>query len=153
MRWRVLIALAVLVGLTAFAPAPFLKPKKKPGQPRQMEGLWEQVTRNDVRPPGRGYLKQTIRIEPGMWSFELGGKIDRRAARATVYFLKVNPSATPPTFDLRRKEDDPQPAGRGIYELNGDGLRIAYSWSGIRPDDLYANKPSVVRFLLRRVTK
>jgi uncharacterized protein (TIGR03067 family) len=154
MRARLLIALVALLGLTAFAPAPFLKRKEKLAPAARLEGLWEVVSRNGGRPLPKGTMTYNVRIEPGRWLFERDAGVAKGGAgRVTAYFLKVDANASPPTFDLRRKENDPTPYGRGIYELKGDELRIAYSWSGTRPDNLTTRKAREWLMTLRRAKK
>jgi uncharacterized protein (TIGR03067 family) len=148
MRYRVAAALVVIVGLTAFAPAPFIKPTRKVPPPR-LEGEWEIVSRNSWKMSPKGTVKSRVRIQPGKWAFvrDSGG-----VARTTaVYHLKVDTSTSPATFDLRHKENDATPYGCGIFEIKGDEMRAAYSWSASRPDALDSKKAHVYRMVLRRV--
>jgi uncharacterized protein (TIGR03067 family) len=48
---------------------------------------------------------------------------------AEKYTLTVNPTKNPKWFDLRPKGKEGQ-ATIGIYEINGDWLRVCYTYSG-----------------------
>jgi uncharacterized protein (TIGR03067 family) len=147
MRWQVLAALVAFVGLTAFAPAPFL-PKKK-GPPVRLEGLWEMLPDHEGR--SKDTAKYNILIEPGKWTFETVGGRGRGKGGKVAYFLSYDDKASPPTFDLRRAEKDPQPYGRGVYEIKGKQLRITYSFDGFRPEKVDTLKGGIFRMTLRRM--
>ncbi len=160
MHLRILAAVASFGLLTAFAPAPFLPKNKAAAPPGQLQGLWEVTARNGavLGKLGKGGFgkggptTQTILIEPGKWTFQ--SQLASGTSRQTPYFLKVYPNARPATFDLRRREDDPLPYGKGIYEVNGDELRVAYRFSGDRPAKFDQDGGArVVLFTLRRVKK
>ncbi|MBY0228806.1 MAG: hypothetical protein K2W96_05990 [Gemmataceae bacterium] len=126
----------------AFAPAPFL-PRKKPVA--ALEGAWVQVAaggRPVVR-AARGNL--TIVIGGGRWSFDRDNGPGGKPAR-TAYFLSHDGT----TFDLRRAASDPKPYGLGIWRIDGDDLRIAYGWSGVRPTAFDASGPNFFNMVLRR---
>jgi uncharacterized protein (TIGR03067 family) len=148
MRYRVAAGLVAVLGLTAFAPAPFVKPTKKE-PPARLEGVWRVVSRNNWKMSTKGPVKARVRIEPGKWHFEREAAASYRSTGS--YFLKVDASASPPTFDLRRNEDDAEPYGCGVFELKGDELRVAYSWSATRPDGLNSKKAHVYHMTLQRM--
>jgi uncharacterized protein (TIGR03067 family) len=125
MYWRWLLALTAILGLTAFAPAPFEKPDKKATSPRELQGTWSVVSVDrggGVKTLPRN-ARAKVRIDKDTWTF-LTTIRDR--ARETRYFLVLDPKKNPKQFDLKRQADGPVTL-RGIYHLEGDTLKVVYA--------------------------
>src|SRR5215211_1156208 len=77
MRIRFLaLAIVALIGLTAFAPAPFVKPDRKRGRGgdllAQLQGTWSIAKKERMGPNGqvsKYSTAQKIRIEKDLWQF------------------------------------------------------------------------------------
>jgi hypothetical protein len=157
---RILAAFGSLTLVTGFAPAPFLVKPPSLARGSQLDGRWEIISRDGTPPPGKGKGKGKatkgvthIDIGQGKWVFQ--SSLAAGGARSTSYFLKVNDGARPMEFDLLRGEDAANPHGKGVFELFGDELRIAYRFtSGGRPKSVEDDgPPRVVRLTLRRARK
>lgn len=150
MRYRIVLALLALGGLTAFAPAPFVEKKKPAPTAGLLEGVWERVSFNGGKLPAPGGQRMFIRVEMGKWTFESENNPKGPPRRKVVYFLKLDRTASPPVFELRRQETDPEAYGRGTFEVKGNELSISYSF-GYRGRASAA--PREFRMSLRRVSK
>src|SRR4051794_33679219 len=106
MKTRLLLGCLVLLGATAFAPAPF---PRRPGRARdtvavdQIQGTWiilklEMTDDRGGRADQGNYLSE-VRIENNRWSF-----IYRNSrSQPVVYELAIRASNTPAQIDLTRQ--------------------------------------------------
>jgi uncharacterized protein (TIGR03067 family) len=124
---RLLLGLAAILGLTAFAPAPLGKPDKKVNPSSQdLQGTWSVISAE--RGGGRAVRSRAstrkVRIDKDKWSFlttTRGG-----TERAISYFLVLDSRKEPKQFDLKRQADG-RVTLHGIYRLEGDTLKVAYA--------------------------
>jgi hypothetical protein len=142
MRIR-LIALAVmaLIGLTAFAPAPFTRNDRRRGHGGDvldaLQGTWSVTEKVRMGPNGTlmNYsTRQKLRIENDDWSFvsalaaKGGGGIARGkggpARRA--YKIVIDRKRLPVEFRLKRSADDDSDYMVGIVRVTGDTAKILY---------------------------
>src|SRR5947209_1901615 len=99
MRWRVIIALVVLIGLTAFAPVPFPKAKKKSG-PGGLQGTWvvERRENGSGKALPKMDYKMLVRIEGDKWSFLR--IVDGKKSNGPTYTVVLDKS-NPTWLDLK----------------------------------------------------
>ena len=147
MRARLLLSLVATIGLTAFAPAPFPRPRKASAD--QMEGWW--VATEQPVPKAGAVNKLYVEIGQGKWTFRRETRPGGPLTTAASYFMAVDVKASPATYDLRRTLNDVKPYGMGIFRLSGDEMRIAYSWNGVRPEAM-APAPGRYFMILRRTS-
>ena len=103
---RVLAALAIVAALTAFAPAPFPKPGRKPSHGRGLAALqwtWS-VSRSragDKDGVIRSPFRQKVKIQGNRWSFlrEIDGTWQ---ASGITYQITLDDKHNPPHIDLSR---------------------------------------------------
>lgn len=135
MRQFLLMAVGCATAAAAGA-APVPKMKAKRPDAEAFVGTWEAMVPG---PGGQPWEKATwvideklaLRIE----SPEVGG-------RFTPWPLTLSPEQTPKGIDLGKF--------KGIYELDGDEIRVAYRVSGDRPSTVDP-APGVHTYTLRRV--
>jgi uncharacterized protein (TIGR03067 family) len=138
---RCLFALAVIAGLTAFAPAPFPREQRKARESDdavRLMGTWK-VT-NYERPGVNGAaamrysVNMTIRLSPGKWEYVydnnngLGGLGRGAVATNNDYEMKIDTASMP------RKMTMTKDYGAGttmtmnaIYKFEGDKVKILYT--------------------------
>jgi uncharacterized protein (TIGR03067 family) len=139
-RW-IALAVMALVGLTAFAPAPFIKSgrDRNPGDVlAALQGTWSITEKQRAGPNGR-LMKystaQKIRIEKDTWrslsaSEVNGGGVGGGKAKGfgrTSYKIELTSSVRPTEFRLKRT------SGRvetdymvGILQVDGDTVKLLY---------------------------
>jgi uncharacterized protein (TIGR03067 family) len=80
---------------------------------------------------------------------------DRDNKKLFVMTYKLDPSQKPPAIDMTIIEGDASQKGKtakGIYELKGDTLRLAYAFAGARPTEFTTKKGDKhLSFVLKRV--
>jgi hypothetical protein len=153
MPTRLILALIILVGVTAFAPAPFPR-KDRRGTilfgARSMEGLWkvEKVERSNKG----GYLNSTslmshIQIQGGRWIFmrNNGGV----PTPSTNYRLVIHTDRRPIALDGMRDNNN-TPYMLGIIREVNDTIQVLYRFSGNRPADFDSPPEGCWRITLRR---
>jgi uncharacterized protein (TIGR03067 family) len=131
MRVRIVLAFVAVLALTAFAPAPFKKPKPSATSGLEaMQGEWEVVgikrsTGGASKAPG----KMIARIEGTKWSFQISadrlGKGGRTPRTGMEYTIVVGTDRGLNTLDLKRAGVD-TPHVLGIYKIEGDQLLFTY---------------------------
>jgi uncharacterized protein (TIGR03067 family) len=138
MTTRVPFAVLVLLGLTAFAPAPFPRAARAPrGNGLSLEGLqgqWSVVKVQTTRSRGphtdSGTSLDHVRIAGDRWSFVYG----RQARSNDVHYtIRVDARAQPPQLDFFHVgAKDAKPYGQAILKRQGDVVQIMYTWGGAR---------------------
>jgi uncharacterized protein (TIGR03067 family) len=116
MRGRVGLTLLAFVGAMAFAPAPLPRPNRggMGGKDAvEIAGYW-QVEEHKGRP------EVVLLITPNRLKYHPDNP------EAIEYVIRVNPSARPPTYDLRSTWKPGQDY-LGIYRLDGDVLTLCYN--------------------------
>jgi uncharacterized protein (TIGR03067 family) len=141
MRYRLLLGLLALLGLTAFAPAPFPKPPKD--DLKRLAGVWA-VDRYER---GGSSLRSTkakmrLRITGNNWEF-------MRDTQVTAsYVATLDPKAKPPSLNLSGKPGEML----GIYRLDRDQFEMVFNHFGVRerPSSFDKTGQSSYRLVLKR---
>jgi uncharacterized protein (TIGR03067 family) len=143
------IGLATLA--LGFAPAPLPREKKDNKAPKKsasLDGTWALVSLGRggaAKPPPRN-INLKVRIGNGRWAFV------RREPQAIEYEVVIDANANPKTIDLRRP-GAPMPTIRGIWEVEGDTLRMAYfpaKGAEGRPASFDMAQPRLIVMTLRK---
>jgi uncharacterized protein (TIGR03067 family) len=142
-----LLTLALLS--LAFAPAPFPRPSKPSGLKgdlKALQGMWQQIDAPAGHP-----ADVVLTVAGDRFTFSRRGKV------ASDWTARLDPTKTPAALDLRNAR--PPGAGvvpevLGVYVLQGDTLRFAYSLGGpgSRPAAVAAG-PGVQLMSFRRSKK
>lgn len=140
MTTRLLLALLAPFALTAFAPAPFLRPQRErlehPLSLRQLQGTWAVVRLESTRGKGPhldgGTSIKEVQVTGKRWSF-----VYKDDARDTVtYEVRVDLQSKPPRLDLHYLDAEGQtPYGTGILKREGDRVVLMYNWNNSRDGD------------------
>jgi uncharacterized protein (TIGR03067 family) len=138
MYLRLLIVLLVVTGLTAFAPAPFPRPKRDNDQMINLDrfqGTWKVISLETTGVGGRhtriNWSITHIRIAQDRWTF-LQNRIEN-----TTYQIALDPGQKPCTIDYRWPGNQGgQPAMVGIIRRKGDRVDIVYLSGTNRPRNL-----------------
>lgn len=131
-------ALLVLAAVAAAAPAP------KETAADKLQGTWVVVASEDGGEKQKGQVGEKVVIAGDRITLHWGKK------SATVRF-RLDPSRTPGWIDLVNEQQEPSP---GIYELNGDTLKICHPEGGkVRSDKFESRKdsPNDRPLILKRV--
>ncbi len=140
---RTVIGLAfVVVAVAVAAPVPKGMKAKRPDA-ELFVGTWE-IVQSDVngKPRGGKATLWAFDADLNMTSFNQGAE----PKNGTKWAIKLDPEKSPKQIDLIREGSN----YKGIYEWDGDDLRIAYTLGGGRPAT-FDPKPDVYTELLRRV--
>lgn len=131
------LAFALIVALPFAAAAPVPKEVKSRPDPERFVGVWDTV---ESQSNGQEYSK-------ARWTFDEKLKMTSRSPGITeggsVWAIKIDPETKPKTIDIG--------AYPGIYEFDGDDIKIAYKISGERPTEI-DSKNGQYFCRLRRVT-
>jgi uncharacterized protein (TIGR03067 family) len=135
MKARLLLVCVVLFGLTAFAPAPFPRPRRASQDPvavARIQGSWTilklEMTNDKGGKADQGNYLSEIRIENNRWHFVYRNP----GTKPVTYVLAIDANATPASIDLTR-EGESKPYGIGIIVRKGDSIRMLYSFGKQRP--------------------
>jgi uncharacterized protein (TIGR03067 family) len=139
---RIALVLACLVATAAAVAAPVPKAVKKRPDAEVLVGTWETVVseENGRLRAGPGVYRWTFDADLTMWSGPSG-----QTERGVKWAVKITPGQAPKEIDFTSGTT----AHKGIYEFDGESLRIAYT-TGDRPMNFTA-KPGVYYNVLRRV--
>ena len=149
MRIR-LIALAVvgLIGLTAFAPAPFVKSERKRGHGGDvldaLQGTWSMTEKVRMGPNGnltKYSTSQKVRIEKDAWSFvsALGGKgggVGKGKGGGfggLRYKIVIDGKRQPVEFRVKRTNNAETDYMVGIVQVNGGTAKFLYRLGSFGP--------------------
>lgn len=135
MRVTALLAFLVLPVAVA-APVPKALKKQRPDA-EVFVGAWETVVKElDGQP-----------IPKTVWTFDadltMWSKSPGEEGKGGKWPVKIDPDATPKRIDIDTY--------LGIYEFDGDDIRLAYTLNADRPTT-FDRKPGVYNVVLRRVT-
>jgi len=136
MRSRLIVALVVLIALTAFAPAPFPKPGKKTG-PGGLQGTWvveKQQSGAGKEMPKRDY-QMKVRIEGDKWTFlRVTNGQTTTGPGYTIVLDKMNPTwldLKAVTTAIGKGKVKAKGASRvrvqGIYRVEDDTVKFVYT--------------------------
>jgi len=135
MRAAVAVLLTAVAALAAMAaPVPKGLKAKRPDA-EVLVGRWDVLRTEQNGQPLANHAK--------VWTIDADLKMKSLHGNEQVlnWPLKIDPDETPKEIDISHY--------KGIYELDGDDLRVAYSTGGDRPTTFDA-KPDVVIEVLRR---
>jgi uncharacterized protein (TIGR03067 family) len=123
MRTHLLLAVIAVVSL-AFAPAPFPRRERGKDDSKKIEGTWLRLScSGGSLPPVPRPINDVVVIT--------GNRIFYKSSNST-WILTLG-TAGPRTFDLTRPEGGRVGAWIGVYEIDGDTMRICFTSSTERP--------------------
>lgn len=127
---------------TAAVAAPVPKAVKQRTDAEVLVGTWETVVSEEGgrARAGPGVYQWTFDADLTMWSSPSG-----QSERGVKWAVKIAPEQAPKEIDLTNGTT----VYKGIYEFDGDDLRIAYT-TGDRPAN-FDPKPGVYYNVLRRL--
>jgi uncharacterized protein (TIGR03067 family) len=132
-RWHLLIVLVVLAGLTAFAPAPFPRPRRSSPtlDLNRLSARWKVAGMQRVAAQGKlvdhpWYITHIL-IQNGRWSF-----LDKTGRDVASYLLEVDPTKKPATITWLRNPGE-VPTLVGIIRRKGKVVEILYLATTNRP--------------------
>jgi uncharacterized protein (TIGR03067 family) len=128
---RVVVSLVAVLGVTAFAPAPFPKTERRNAEPplglNAIQGVWAAVSIDEMQ---NGKLQRIswgvrrIYVRKDVWGFDQDG---------SGYYVTLNSSRRPVTIDFRSSPgENGQTAISGVLRLQGDTLQMLYVFT--QPD-------------------
>jgi len=143
MRTRTLLLAAATISL-AFAPAPRPKPRKQSEDVKLIQGTWEIVSRTRAGNPV-SHIVSTAEITATTLTL-----VNASGDWRSPFTLTLDPTKKPPWFEKRSVKGTT--TSLGIYELQGDSLKLAYTsrGGGVRPTDFDATRPGVTVDVYRR---
>lgn len=150
---RLSLAVLILLGATAFAPAPFPRSSRKGTVETgvavtQISGVWKIIKLESSTKDGLTTVNtqlHEVRIENNRWSF-----VYREARRApVVYDLSTDPSQKPAPINFMRIGQT-QPYGQGLVVRQGNVMKVLYSFGASRPARLVPPPPGYVLLTLHR---
>lgn len=135
-RWVAFAVLAV-AGLTAFAPAPFVKPDRDRASKGDvlagLQGTWSVTDKQRMGPNGqlsKYSTSQKIRIEKDSWrnvlASEVKGKVPPKGLTKLSYKIVLSATSRPTEFRLKRTTGSELDYMIGIIEVRGDTARVLY---------------------------
>jgi uncharacterized protein (TIGR03067 family) len=141
MYLRVIVAIAVVAGLTAFSPAPFPKNerKKTPDDIVLLQGTYKVIDYGRPNLNGGGARlairrsEMKVQISGNKWSFMYSN--GNGFAPSTTYEMKLMPKTAPKMVDMTYNvANDYTLTMKGIYKIEGKKVTMAYvtSYSGAR---------------------
>src|SRR5262245_13031939 len=128
MYLRVIVAVAVVAGLTAFSPAPFPKAERKRSVDDAvlLQGTYSVIDygRPNLARLGARRSPMKIRIQGKQFSFMYQNGNDWVAS--TTYELTLHPSSMPKQVDMTYTSGDYTITMKGIYKIEGKKVTFAY---------------------------
>jgi uncharacterized protein (TIGR03067 family) len=144
MKARLLLGCLALLGVTAFAPAPFPRPgrvgKNHPLSLGQVQGTWTilklEITEANGGMRDQGNYLAEVRIDKDRWSFFYRDP----NSQPVVYLLSIDPGKNPALLDLTTP-GQAKPYGTGIVSRQGNVMRVLYSFGKDRPASFERRPP------------
>jgi uncharacterized protein (TIGR03067 family) len=135
MLYRLVFGLAVLVGLTAFAPAPFPKKGRPFGEDpldlKRLQGTWKVVKVEKISNGKYQIVRDPVThvlIQDDQWVFMHG-----KGKRSTEYRILVDPSKRPAWCTFRGKNQATGGTEGLIRRRPEDRIQVLYRWGHPRP--------------------
>ncbi len=150
---RLLLALIVLGGSTAFAPAPFPRPGKTSvkGDLASLQGVWTVTRSRPGLKGGYSVATQKVKIDGTKWTFLRDGASGR--VSSLHYEITVDTKHNPPHIDITRtlRSGTISAASmRGIFRVKGNKVEILYVTGVTRVLDTGLGGEQVIRTLSTR---
>jgi uncharacterized protein (TIGR03067 family) len=128
---RVIVSIAVL-GLTAFAPAPFPRTERRDADAidlQRFQGDWKAVSFDEVGPNNQrtaiGLWFKGVRVNGERWSY-----LSAERNEVQWFRLVLHGDRRPATIDFLRQNDVPgSPYMIGLVRREGRRVTIAYYWT------------------------
>lgn len=127
---RTWLALLALLGLTAFAPAPFLRPERRGDDRITLEGFqgtWRVVNMQTSRSSGKhdpySWTVTHIRVTKDRWEFMVGPQ------SSNTFHIGIDPAKRPAHLNFYHQQGGP-PTGVGLIRRHGNRVLILYAWGG-----------------------
>jgi uncharacterized protein (TIGR03067 family) len=127
---RLFVALIVVMGLTAFAPAPLPRRDTRPKDGvdvASLVGSWKatRLLSNNIPIDVASNGVSNVTITVNQWVFSSGPN------NRTEYDLKIDHTKKPAEINFYHKgrRTDGAPYGTGIIKREGNKIRIIYHWS------------------------
>lgn len=132
-----MLALLLAGSLAVSAPVPKALTPKHPPDPERLQGAWDiDLSEHDGKP-----------YQKAVWTFD-GEKMTSRSENGkSEWGVRLDPVQSPKRFDL--VEPNGQYVYPGIYEFDGDKLKIAYSLGGDRPAEFKSSRTVYLNVLVR----
>jgi uncharacterized protein (TIGR03067 family) len=134
MTVRLIVAVAVLTSLTAFAPAPFPRTSRDGDRTgidmKRFQGTWKVISMEIVQAGGRldklsdwGENAQGttgVRVEGDKWTYLTNGN------RSGSYWMDIDPTQKPAAVNWYTQADKKNPGMLGLIRREGDQVTILY---------------------------
>jgi uncharacterized protein (TIGR03067 family) len=134
---HLILSAALLAPLATAAPVP--KAIKKVPDPERIQGAWDiELAEHNGRP-----------FSKAIWSFD-GEKMTSRSRpedAGSSWGYRLDPAQSPKHFDLTDTTGRSQYPG--IYEFDGEKLKIAYTLGGERPTEFKSSERVYLNVLVR----
>jgi uncharacterized protein (TIGR03067 family) len=131
------LALLLLPCLSlAFAPAPLPRPDTAKDDLKKMQGKWLRVScTGGSFPPVARPLNDIALIDGSRITYDFG-------KGGAPWDLKLGTGKSPRAFDISQEERKGRGGGRwsGLYELDGDNLRVCFTPGLVRPRSIQPSK-------------
>jgi uncharacterized protein (TIGR03067 family) len=132
MRLRLAVALLVLAGPAAFAPAPFPRSQRRERQPEitldTFQGRWRvkqmQASHGNGQHSNYDWAVTHIRIRDDRWEFSAGDRIGSEMP------ISIDASKKPAHLNFYRSTDKLHVRGVGLVRRHGSGVQVIYRWGG-----------------------
>jgi hypothetical protein len=131
---RLAFAVAVLLGVAAFAPAPLTRPRKDDGfevSARTLRGLWRVEAFASTSATGNHAVRKWhikyVRIERDRWTF-----MNSATSENVSYGLTIDGTRQPASLDFfdEPRDGSGRPCGVGIVSRRHDDVCVIYTFKG-----------------------
>ena len=162
---RVIVAIAVVAGATAFSPAPLPKTERRRATDDAvlLQGTYKVLDygRPNVNVNGRLMLRRTnMKVRISGKQFQFLNQSGNDYVPSTTYEMKLSQRSSPKVLDMTYKGGDYTATMKGIYKIEGSKVTVAFvtSYTGVvkqiqepeRPTSFDNLPPSAMLMVLQR---